>query len=40
MCCLGLWVGIGGLGEVSRQVAILTKCQKKVAEKGDVFHGH
>lgn len=31
---------IGKLGEVGRQAAILAKCQKSIAEKGDVLHGH
>ncbi|KAE8449946.1 hypothetical protein EG329_007085 [Mollisiaceae sp. DMI_Dod_QoI] len=31
---------IGRLGEVGRQAAILAKCQKTLAEKGDIFHGH
>jgi delta8-fatty-acid desaturase len=31
---------IGRLGEVGRQAAILAKCQKTIAERGDVLHGH
>ncbi|KAL3426170.1 fatty acid desaturase [Phlyctema vagabunda] len=31
---------IGRLGEVGRQAAILAKCQKTVAERGDILHGH
>ena len=31
---------IGKLDEVARQVAILAKCQKALAEKGDIFNGH
>ncbi|KAE9366333.1 fatty acid/sphingolipid desaturase [Stipitochalara longipes BDJ] len=31
---------IGKLAEVSRQAAILAKCQRTVAERGDIFHGH
>jgi sphingolipid 8-(E)-desaturase len=31
---------IGRLGEVGRQAAILTKCQKTIAERGDILHGH
>jgi delta8-fatty-acid desaturase len=31
---------IGKLAEVSRQAAILAKCQRTVAERGDLFHGH
>jgi delta8-fatty-acid desaturase len=31
---------IGRLSEVSRQAAILAKCQKTIAERGDVLHGH
>ncbi|KAF8866070.1 fatty acid/sphingolipid desaturase [Acephala macrosclerotiorum] len=31
---------IGRLEEVGRQAAILTKCQKALAEKGDIFQGH
>lgn len=33
-------VVIGRLGEVGRQAAILAKCQKTVAERGDILHGH
>jgi len=31
---------IGRLGEVARQAAILSKCQKTIAKRGDVLHGH
>lgn len=31
---------IGRLGDVGRQAAILAKCQRVVAEKGDILHGH
>jgi delta8-fatty-acid desaturase len=31
---------IGRLGEVGRQATILAKCQKTIAERGDVLHGH
>jgi delta8-fatty-acid desaturase len=31
---------IGRLGEVGRQAAILAKCQRACAEKGDILHGH
>lgn len=31
---------IGRLEEVGRQAAILAKCQKSMAEKGDILHGH
>jgi len=31
---------IGRLGEVGRQAAILAKCQRVTAEKGDILHGH
>ncbi|PMD32176.1 fatty acid/sphingolipid desaturase [Hyaloscypha variabilis F] len=31
---------IGKLSEVSRQATILAKCQRTVAERGDIFHGH
>ena len=31
---------IGRLGEVGRQAAILAKCQRTIAERGDIFHGH
>ncbi|PQE14530.1 fatty acid desaturase protein [Rutstroemia sp. NJR-2017a BBW] len=31
---------IGRLEEVGRQAAILAKCQKSMAEKGEILHGH
>ena len=31
---------IGKLGEVGQQAAILAKCQRTIAERGDVLHGH
>jgi delta8-fatty-acid desaturase len=31
---------IGRLAEVSRQGAILAKCQMAIAERGDILHGH
>jgi delta8-fatty-acid desaturase len=31
---------IGKLAEVSRQAAILAKCQRTVADRGDIIHGH
>lgn len=31
---------VSRLGEVGRQAAILAKCQKTVAERGDFLHGH
>ncbi|KAH8592246.1 fatty acid desaturase-domain-containing protein [Bisporella sp. PMI_857] len=31
---------IGKLGDVGRQAAILAKCQKTIAGRGDVLHGH
>jgi delta8-fatty-acid desaturase len=31
---------IGRLEEVSRQAAILAKCQKTLAERGNILHGH
>jgi delta8-fatty-acid desaturase len=31
---------IGRLGEVGRQAAILAKCQKTIAMRGDILHGH
>jgi delta8-fatty-acid desaturase len=31
---------IGRLEEVSRQAAMLAKCQKTLAERGDILHGH
>ena len=31
---------VGRLAEVSRQAAILAKCQKTIAERGDILHGH
>ncbi|KAF9870395.1 fatty acid desaturase [Colletotrichum karsti] len=31
---------IGRLAEVSRQAAILAKCQKAVVKSGDILHGH
>ncbi|TVY42345.1 Delta 8-(E)-sphingolipid desaturase [Lachnellula subtilissima] len=31
---------IGRLGEVGRQAAILSKCQKTMAKRGDLLHGH
>jgi delta8-fatty-acid desaturase len=31
---------IGRLEEVGRQAAILAKCQKTVAERGDKLYGH
>jgi delta8-fatty-acid desaturase len=31
---------IGRLNEVGRQAAILAKCQRTIAEKGDILHGH
>lgn len=31
---------VNKLGEVGRQAAILSKCQQKMAEKGDLFHHH
>lgn len=31
---------VGRLGEVSRQAAILAKCQRTIAERGDILHGH
>lgn len=31
---------ISHLGDVGRQAAILAKCQKTVAERGDILHGH
>jgi delta8-fatty-acid desaturase len=31
---------VGRLGEVARQAAIFAKCQKTIAERGDILHGH
>jgi delta8-fatty-acid desaturase len=31
---------VSRLGEVSRQAAILAKCQKVIAERGDILHDH
>jgi delta8-fatty-acid desaturase len=31
---------IGRLGDVGRQATILAKCQRALAEKGDILHGH
>ncbi|KAG9249148.1 fatty acid desaturase-domain-containing protein [Calycina marina] len=31
---------IGRLGEVAQQAVILAKCQKTIAERGDILHGH
>jgi len=31
---------IGKLAEVSRQASILAKCQRTMAERGYIFHGH
>jgi sphingolipid 8-(E)-desaturase len=31
---------IGRLEEVGRQAAILAKCQKTIAQRGDILHGH
>ena len=31
---------IGRLGEVGRQASILAKCQRTIAERGDLLHGH
>ena len=31
---------ISRLGDVGRQAKILAKCQKTIAEKGDILHGH
>ncbi|PWY64786.1 fatty acid/sphingolipid desaturase [Aspergillus sclerotioniger CBS 115572] len=31
---------VGSLAEVSRQAAILAKCQRTVAERGDLLYGH
>lgn len=31
---------IGRLGEVSKQAAIFAKCQKTIAERGDIHLGH
>ncbi|KAG0647358.1 Delta 8-(E)-sphingolipid desaturase [Hyphodiscus hymeniophilus] len=31
---------IGRLHEVGRQAAILAKCQRTIAERGDILHGH
>jgi delta8-fatty-acid desaturase len=31
---------ISSLGDVGRQAAILAKCQRTVAERGDLIHGH
>ena len=31
---------ISRLGEVGRQAAILAKCQKTIAKRGDILHGH
>ncbi|TVY73347.1 Delta 8-(E)-sphingolipid desaturase [Lachnellula suecica] len=31
---------VGKLAEVSRQAAILAKCQRTVSERGDIFHSH
>ncbi|RDW65112.1 fatty acid desaturase [Coleophoma cylindrospora] len=30
---------VGSLAEVSRQAAILAKCQRTIAQSGDIFHG-
>jgi delta8-fatty-acid desaturase len=31
---------VGRLGEVGRQAAILAKCQRTIADRGDILHGH
>lgn len=31
---------VGRLAEVSKQAAILAKCQRTIAERGDIFHSH
>lgn len=31
---------VGSLAEVSRQAAILAQCQRTIAERGDLLHGH